>query len=129
MIDNSYRLIRPLLFALEPEKAHRLTFAVLDRLAAAGATGWLTGPACEAPVELMGLRFANRIGLAAGLDKNGDHIDALAALGFGFLEIGTVTPRPQPGNAPPRVFRIPRRQALINRLGFNNEGEDTLIVT
>jgi dihydroorotate dehydrogenase len=127
MIDNSYRLIRPLLFALEPEKAHRLTFAVLDRLAAAGATGWLTGPACEAPVELMGLRFANRIGLAAGLDKNGDHIDALAALGFGFLEIGTVTPRPQPGNAPPRVFRIPRRQALINRLGFNNEGLDRMI--
>lgn len=128
MIDNPYRLIRPLLFALEPERAHRLTFAVLDRLAAAGATGWLTGPRCDAPVEVMGLPLANRVGLAAGLDKNGDHIDALAALGFGFLEIGTVTPRPQPGNAPPRIFRIPRREALINRLGFNNEGLDRLIV-
>jgi dihydroorotate dehydrogenase len=79
------------------------------------------------PVQVMGLSFPNPVGLAAGLDKNGDHIDALAALGFGFIEIGTVTPRPQPGNPRPRLFRIPERQAIINRMGFNNDGVDKLL--
>ncbi len=82
-------------------------------------------PAC--PVEVMGIKFRNPVGLAAGLDKNGDHIDGLAALGFGFIEIGTITPRPQPGNPRPRLFRIPEKQAIINRMGFNNEGVDKLI--
>lgn len=126
-MKNPYSLIRPLLFALEPERAHRVTFALLDRLAHTSVVDWLAGPRCLEPVELMGIRFSNRVGLAAGLDKNGDHIDALGALGFGFLEIGTVTPRPQPGNPRPRVFRIIRREALINRLGFNNDGLDALI--
>jgi dihydroorotate dehydrogenase len=126
-MNNPYPIIRPLLFALEPERAHQLTFLVLDRLAQTRFGDWLTGPRHLEPFELMGLHFANRVGLAAGLDKNGDHIDALGALGFGFLEIGTVTPRPQPGNSRPRIFRIPRRQALINRLGFNNNGLDAMI--
>jgi dihydroorotate dehydrogenase len=84
-------------------------------------------PPIDDPVEVMGLRFANRIGLAAGLDKNGAHIDALAAMGFGFIEVGTVTPRPQPGNPGPRMFRLPQRGALINRLGFNNDGVDAFV--
>jgi dihydroorotate dehydrogenase len=126
-MKNPYSLIRPLLFALEPERAHRLTFSVLDRLAKTSLVDHLTGPRCVQPFEMMGIRFANRVGLAAGLDKNGDHIDALGALGFGFLEIGTVTPRPQAGNAKPRIFRIVRREALINRLGFNNNGLDAMI--
>ncbi|MEN9772963.1 MAG: hypothetical protein RL322_33 [Pseudomonadota bacterium] len=127
MMKDLYPVIRPLLFALEPERAHQLTFALLERLKDSTAVDWLTGPRCTDPVEIMGLSFPNRVGLSAGLDKNGDHIDALAALGFGFLEIGTVTPRPQPGNPKPRIFRIPRRNALINRLGFNNDGLDRLI--
>ncbi len=120
-----YSLLRPLLFRLDPESAHRLTFNALER-----ARQWhLLRPAvipCQ-PRRVMGLDFPNPVGLAAGLDKNGEYLDALAALGFGFIEIGTVTPRPQPGNPPPRMFRIPQASAVINRLGFNNLGVDQLI--
>jgi dihydroorotate dehydrogenase len=118
-----WELARAALFRLDPETAHRVTFALLDACAPL-----LTGRAADAaPVQLMGLTFPNRIGLAAGLDKNGAHIDALARLGFGFLEVGTVTPRPQPGNPRPRMFRLPRAQAVINRMGFNNLGVDRLV--
>lgn len=119
-----YSLARPLLFALSPEQAHELTLKSLEL--GQGVLGGMF-PSVDAPVELMGLRFANPVGLAAGLDKNGDHIDALAALGFGFIEIGTVTPRPQPGNPKPRLFRLPKAQAIINRMGFNNLGVDHLV--
>ncbi len=120
-----YPLIRPLLFALDAERAHELTLhllAVSDTLGLGGLP-----PASRKPVEVMGLRFPNRVGLAAGLDKNGAAIDGLARLGFGFLEVGTVTPRPQPGNPKPRLFRLPEHQAIINRMGFNNEGIDALL--
>jgi dihydroorotate dehydrogenase len=122
-----YPLVRPLLFALDPETAHDATLAGLDAAAALGV-GRLAGPRPPpSPVSAMGLGFPNRIGLAAGLDKDAAHVDALAALGFGFIECGTVTPRPQPGNARPRLFRLPEAQALINRLGFNNGGVDALV--
>ena len=122
----SYALLRPLLFALDAETAHRLTLRTLNALDRAGL---LPGaPVPENCVRnLMGIGFPNPVGLAAGLDKNGECIDALAKLGFGFIEIGTVTPRPQPGNPRPRVFRLPGAQALINRLGFNNDGVDRLV--
>jgi dihydroorotate dehydrogenase len=118
-----WELARPLLFRLDPETAHGVTLDLLDALAP------LLGRAAvsRAPVRVMGLDFPNRVGLAAGLDKNGAHIDALARLGFGFLEVGTVTPRPQPGNPPPRMFRLPQAQAVINRMGFNNMGVDRLV--
>lgn len=121
-----YPLARAALFRLDPETAHHVT---LDNLARAERAGLLNlWPAVpEQPVELLGLTFRNPVGLSAGLDKNGDYIDALAALGFGFLEIGTITPRPQPGNAKPRIFRLPKAGALINRLGFNNAGVDHLV--
>jgi dihydroorotate dehydrogenase len=122
-----YPLLRPLLFALDPETAHDLALAGLD---AAGATGiaQLVAPRVPgSPVEAMGLRFPNRLGLAAGLDKNAAHIDGLASLGFGFIECGTVTPRPQPGNPRPRLFRLPEAEALINRLGFNNDGVERFL--
>jgi dihydroorotate dehydrogenase len=122
-----YSLVRPLLFALDAEKAHRLTLqslALLDRLGLAPAAP-PAPPACAR--EVMGLRFSNPVGLAAGLDKNGEYIDALARLGFGFIEIGTVTPRPQLGNPRPRLFRLPAARAVINRLGFNNGGVDCLV--
>ena len=121
-------LIRALLFRLEPETAHDLTLRLLQGLAhspLAGALGRGLPPA--APVDLLGLRFPNRLGLAAGLDKNGDCIDGLGALGFGFLELGTVTPRPQPGNPRPRLFRLVEQRALINRMGFNNLGVAHLV--
>jgi dihydroorotate dehydrogenase len=115
-----YALARPLLFSLDPETAHSLTLALAD---APLRFGLLRTPRIPTdPVRLMGLDFANRVGLAAGLDKNAEHIDALGALGFGFLEVGTVTPRAQPGNPRPRMFRLPGARALINRLGFNNVG-------
>jgi dihydroorotate dehydrogenase len=117
-----YSLVRPLLFALPAETVHELALTLLR----AGA-GALCPPVPDAPVELMGLRFANPIGLAAGLDKDGDCVDGLARLGFGFIEVGTVTPRPQPGNPRPRMFRLPRAQALVNRMGFNNKGVDHLV--
>ncbi len=119
---NPYGLARPLLFALDPEAAHDLTLATLDRTASCAMLRALCGAPVSDPVDLLGLRFANRVGLAAGLDKNAAHIDALSAMGFGFMEVGTVTPRAQPGNAKPRMFRLPERSALINRMGFNNQG-------
>ena len=122
-----YPIIRPLLFRLDPETAHHVTLATLAMVHRLGLSERLFPPPSGAPCELMGLSFPNRIGLAAGLDKNGDYIDALAALGFGFIEIGTVTPRPQPGNPKPRLFRIPEAQAIINRMGFNNKGVDYLV--
>jgi len=121
-----YSLVRPLLFALEAETAHHFTLAMLRALDSIGFV-----PAAAVPEgcarSIMGIRFPNPVGLAAGLDKNGDCIDALARLGFGFIEIGTVTPRPQPGNSRPRMFRLPAANALINRLGFNNDGVDRLV--
>ena len=122
-----YALVRPLLFKLDPENAHHLTLNTLRTLNNWGLDGFIHKRVSECPVEVMGLKFPNPVGLAAGLDKNGDCIDALAAMGFGFIEIGTVTPRPQGGNPRPRMFRLPAAEALINRMGFNNEGVDTLV--
>jgi len=124
---NSYALIRPLLFKLDPELAHTLTLKGLDWLHFLKLTKILFPPVHTAPTTAMGLTFKNTVGLAAGLDKNGAHIDSLAALGFGFIEIGTVTPRPQPGNPKPRLFRLVEHEAIINRMGFNNLGVDRLI--
>jgi dihydroorotate dehydrogenase len=121
-----YGLARPLLFALDPETAHDLTLAGLRAFQATPAPR-LCHAAAGSPAAVLGLTFPNRVGLGAGLDKNGEAIDALAALGFGFIEIGTVTPRPQPGNPKPRLFRLPARQAIINRMGFNNGGVEALI--
>jgi len=121
-MHSLYPLFRPLLFALDPEKAHDATFRMLDAAARAGIAQRLAPRLPEVPVEVMGLRFPNRVGLAAGLDKNAAHLAGLATLGFGFLEAGTVTPRAQPGNPRPRLFRLRSSQALINRLGFNNDG-------
>ncbi|MDE2365552.1 MAG: quinone-dependent dihydroorotate dehydrogenase [Betaproteobacteria bacterium] len=120
-----YSLLRPLLFKLDPETAHRVTFEAIEKARQLGLLASTSIP-CR-PRNVMGLSFANPVGMAAGLDKNGEHIEALAALGFGFIEIGTVTPRPQPGNPKPRLFRIPRASAIINRMGFNNQGVDTLM--
>jgi dihydroorotate dehydrogenase len=123
-----YPLLRNLFFALDAETAHGHRHGRRGLwLKAAGATCLLASAVPPDPVRSMGIDFPNPVGLAAGLDKNGDHIDALAALGFGFIEIGTVTPRPQPGNPKPRLFRIPERQAIINRMGFNNDGVDKLL--
>ncbi len=121
-----YPLLRPLLFSLKPETAHRLTLHSLK--IAHPWLAWMNGTLPpQSPRTVMGLNFANPIGLAAGLDKNADCIDGFAALGFGFIEVGTVTPRPQPGNPQPRMFRLPQAQALINRMGFNNRGVDYLL--
>ena len=119
-----YSLARPLLFTLAPERAHELTLSMLDT---AHKFGLMHQKTAHKPVSCMGIEFPNPVGLAAGLDKNGAHIDALAALGFGFIEIGTITPRPQAGNPQPRLFRIPDAKAIINRMGFNNDGVDQLI--
>jgi dihydroorotate dehydrogenase len=119
-----YNLVRPFLFSFDPEAAHEVAIAglhITGRLLPAGR------PHGAPPVEVMGLTFPNRIGLAAGLDKNGEAIDGLALMGFGFLEIGTVTPRAQPGNPRPRMFRLPEARAIINRMGFNNHGVDALV--
>ena len=122
-----YSLIRPLLFRLDAEKAHNLTLSTLRFLNDYGLDTLFTKQIPDQPVEVMGLTFPNPVGLAAGLDKNGEYLDALAALGFGFVEIGTITPLPQPGNPKPRLFRYPEAEAVINRMGFNNEGVDTLV--
>ena len=121
-----YGLLRPLLFSLDAETAHHLTLATLKRLHGLGLTH-APAPPQECSRRVMGLDFPTPVGLAAGLDKNGRYIDALAALGFGFIEIGTVTPRPQPGNPRPRLFRVERADAIINRMGFNNDGVDRLV--
>jgi dihydroorotate dehydrogenase len=119
-----YSLARPALFALDAERAHHLTLPNLQRAAKLGLV-----PHCriDDPVRVMGLDFPNRVGLAAGLDKDGAYIDGLASLGFGFIEVGTVTPRPQAGNPTPRLFRLPAARALINRMGFNNGGVDAFV--
>ncbi|TBR12605.1 MAG: quinone-dependent dihydroorotate dehydrogenase [Lysobacter sp.] len=124
-----YGLLRPLLFSLDAERAHGIGLGGLDLLDRVGLLGLVARPpkASPFPVQVFGLDFPNPVGLAAGLDKNGAHIDALFGLGFGFVEVGTVTPRPQVGNPQPRMFRVPRHRALINRLGFNNLGVDALV--
>ena len=122
-----YSLLRPLLFTLPPEVAHHFTLQTLNTLYYLKLSRLLFGKTVSAPCTVIGLSFPNPIGLAAGLDKNAECIDGLAALGFGFIEVGTVTPRPQPGNPSPRLFRLPKAQALINRMGFNNQGVDQLI--
>lgn len=124
---NLYPLLRPLLFSLDPETAHYVTLDLLKFAEQTGISAISRAKSTDKPVKVMGLTFANPLGLAAGLDKNGDYIDALADLGFGFIEIGTVTPRPQPGNPKPRLFRLPEHQAIINRMGFNNLGIDHLL--
>ncbi|MCS2609053.1 quinone-dependent dihydroorotate dehydrogenase [Halomonas dongshanensis] len=122
-----YTLARSLLFRLDPETSHGLALKGLDLLHRTGGAGRLYGPKVSDPVELMGLRFQNRVGLAAGLDKNADHLDALGALGFAFVEVGTVTPLAQPGNPKPRLFRLAEHGAIINRFGFNNAGVAHLV--
>ncbi len=122
-----YPLIRKIFFSLDAEEAHGLGMHGIALLSAFKLPCLLGGKRVEAPVHVMGLDFPNPVGLAAGLDKNGEFIDGLAALGFGFIEIGTVTPRPQPGNPKPRLFRLPERNAIINRMGFNNAGVDALV--
>jgi dihydroorotate dehydrogenase len=117
-----YALTRPFLFGLDPEQAHELTLGAIARLQNTPAQCLWAAPRVDDPITVAGLRFPNRIGLAAGLDKNGRCIDGLGAMGFGFIEVGTVTPKAQPGNPKPRLFRLPAADALINRLGFNNEG-------
>jgi len=121
-IHSMYTLIRKCLFCLPAETAHHVALSCLKVIPAQCFSSIETKP-----IELMGLRFKNRIGVAAGLDKNGDYIDALGKLGFGFIEVGTVTPKPQAGNPRPRLFRLPEKQALLNRMGFNNKGMDYLI--
>jgi len=122
-----YRAMRPFLFGLDPETAHRLSLNSLDTLHRMGLSRLMACAAVSLPVRAMGLDFPNPVGLAPGLDKNGEYIDALASLGFGFLEIGAVTPRPQPGNPRPRLFRLPEAEAVINRMGFNNMGVDRVV--
>ena len=122
-----YDLARPFIFTLDPETAHHVAFSNLNRAHALGLTRLLRPHVADDPVEAMGLRFPNPVGLAAGLDKDAEHIDALADFGFGFIEVGTVTPRPQPGNPAPRLFRLPPARALINRMGFNNQGLDRFV--
>jgi len=126
-VHTLYPLFRPLLFAADPELAHDITLRGLDAAARMGVARLATPRVPESPVVAMGIRFPNRVGLAAGLDKNGEHLPGLAALGFGFLEAGTVTPRPQTGNPRPRMFRVVPARALINRLGFNNGGVERFI--
>src|SRR5215470_15792269 len=126
-VMSMYTLLRPLLFALEAETAHHFTLESLRKLHRLGFVR-AARPAPDACARnVMGIRFPNPVGLAAGLDKNGEYVDALAALGFGYIEVGTVTPRPQPGNPRPRLFRLPEYEALINRLGFNNLGVERLL--
>ena len=122
-----YGLARPFLFAFDAERAHGLGLASMEAAYRSGLNPLLASAPKPLPTKAFGLTFQNPVGLAAGLDKNGAHIDALMALGFGFIEIGTTTPRAQPGNPKPRMFRLPEQQAIINRLGFNNEGVDALV--
>jgi dihydroorotate dehydrogenase len=123
-----YPLIRKALFTLPPETAHHFSLHSLKYSHQLGLLKQFVNPTMEqTPASVMGLQFSNRVGLAAGLDKDGEYIDALAALGFGFIEVGTVTPRPQSGNPQPRLFRLPQSEAIINRMGFNSKGVDYLI--
>lgn len=122
-----YSLLRPLLFAGDPERAHARALRWAERARRLGLSGLSASHTRDLPTNVLGLEFRNPVGLAAGLDKNGAYIDALAAFGFGFIEVGTVTPRAQAGNPKPRLFRIPEKQAIINRMGFNNEGISSLV--
>lgn len=122
-----YPLLRPLLFRLDPETAHNLTLKGIKWAHALGLLKPFMPQVADAPARVMGLDFPNPVGLAAGLDKNGEAIDAWAQLGFGFIEVGAVTPRPQPGNPKPRMHRLPQARAIINRMGFNNAGVDALL--
>ena len=119
-----YKVLQPMLFAIDSEKSHNITLKALSLM---HRFHLLFYPTIENPVKTMGLTFRNPIGLAAGMDKNGDYMDPLGALGFGFIEVGTVTPRPQEGNPHPRLFRLSQQKALINRMGFNNKGVDHLV--
>ncbi|MGF6526898.1 quinone-dependent dihydroorotate dehydrogenase [Variovorax sp. PvP013] len=127
LTSSLYGLARPVLFGLDPEHAHEVTLGALERSQNTPLDRLYRTRRVEDPVTLAGLTFPNRVGLAAGLDKNARCIDAFAAMGFGFVEVGTVTPKAQPGNPKPRMFRLPERQALINRLGFNNDGLDAFV--
>jgi dihydroorotate dehydrogenase len=122
-----YALTRPFLFGMDPEQAHELTMGALARVQRTPLVCAVSQPRVHDPVTLAGITFPNRVGLAAGLDKNGRCIDGLGAMGFGFIEVGTVTPKAQPGNPKPRMFRLPEARALINRLGFNNDGLDAFV--
>ncbi len=127
LLFSSYPLARSVLFSMDAEAAHEFTLSALQKAYDCKLTRGLTAASPHQPLTLMGMNLRNPVGLAAGLDKNGAHIDALGNLGFGFVEVGTVTPLPQPGNPKPRMFRLPRANALINRLGFNNLGLDAFI--
>lgn len=122
---NIYPLVRPLLFSMSPETAHSLALAGLRAQTILSSKH--VAPPTKKSVTVAGIKFNNPVGLAAGLDKNADYLDALGTLGFGFIEVGTVTPRPQPGNPKPRMFRLTDKQAIINRLGFNNKGVEYLV--
>ena len=122
-----YALAKTLLFCLDAERAHDLALSSIEAAYRTGLNPLLATRPAPLPTRVFGIDFPNPVGLAAGLDKNGAHIDALAALGFGFIEIGTTTPRPQSGNPKPRMFRLPEHLAVINRLGFNNAGVDALL--
>ncbi len=122
-----YALARPFLFAFDAERAHGLGLSAIEAAYRTGTTPLMAPKLAPLPTQAFGLEFPNPVGLGAGMDKNGEHIDALLALGFGFIEIGTVTPRPQAGNPKPRMFRLPEQQAVINRMGFNNLGVDVLV--
>ena len=122
-----YKVLQKILFLLPPEKAHHLSLNALAVLNKLGVLKRIKPQSTSKSVEVMGIEFPNRLGLAAGLDKNGEYIQPLSNLGFGFIEIGTVTPRPQPGNDTPRLFRLPKAKAIINRMGFNNQGIDYLL--
>ena len=122
-----YPIVRPALFKLDPERAHELTFQQLRFISGTPLEGLIRQSLPSRPVTCMGLTFPNALGLAAGLDKNAECIDAFGAMGFGFVEVGTVTPRPQPGNDKPRMFRLVEAEGIINRMGFNNHGVDHLV--
>lgn len=122
-----YSFARPFLFCLDAERAHDLALTSIEAAYRTGLNPLLALKPAPLPVRVFGIEFPNPVGLAAGLDKNGAYVDALAALGFGFIEVGTTTPRPQDGNPKPRMFRLPEYEAVINRLGFNNGGVDALV--
>jgi dihydroorotate dehydrogenase len=122
-----YSIFKSIAFRMDPERVHELTLKGLQKTCRPGKPHWIAGTVPDKPVEVMGLRFPNPVGLAAGMDKDGSCIDGFGSLGFGFLELGTVTPRPQPGNPKPRLFRLPEHEAVINRMGFNNHGVEALL--